>query len=252
MAAKLYRGDCLTGLDLLPDACIDACIADPPYGTTACAWDSIINLDQLWPKLRRVVKPHGAIVLFSAQPFTSVLVMSNLAEFRYEWIWDKVNKYTGALNANRMPMRRHENVVVFYRKQPTYNKQFREGKPYKVQRTKGHGAHVGDAFASQVRIGVNHGQHNPCTILEIPADRKKELGLHPTQKVEEVVQYFVRTYTNPGETVLDFAMGSGTTGAVCLPEGRNFVGMEKDESIFEGALHRIKAVRERLDRSPTQ
>jgi site-specific DNA-methyltransferase (adenine-specific) len=179
-------------------------------------------------------------VLTASQPFTTALIASNLKEFRYCLVWDKVNRYTGALAANRMPMKRHEDIAIFYRAQPTYNKQFREGKPYSVKRTGGHGAHVGDKDADKVRIGVNDGNHNPCTILPIKADVKTEMGLHPTQKPVALMEYLIRTYTNPGDVVLDNTMGSGTTGVAAINTGRRFIGIERDAAYFAIARKRIE------------
>jgi site-specific DNA-methyltransferase (adenine-specific) len=221
---------------------VDLVLADLPYGTTACAWDSVIPFEPLWREYRRVAKPNAAIVLTASQPFTTALIASNYTDFRYEWIWDKVNKYTGALNANRMPLKRHEDVAVFYRSLPTYNKQWREGKAYNVKRTRGHGEHVGDVDATVTRIGVNLGQHNPCSVLPIPGDNKLELGLHPTQKPVALMEYLIRTYTNPGDTVLDNTMGSGTTGVAALQTGRRFIGIERDPTYFAIAQERISKV----------
>ena len=237
---RLMLGDCLERMKEIDDGSVDAVIADPPYGTTACKWDSVIPLEPMWSQLKRVIKPNGAIVLFGSQPFTSVLVMSNLSNFRHEWVWDKVNKYTGALQANKRRMRRHEDICVFSLKANiTYNKQWRPGEPYSVKRTKGHGKHVGDAEYDKVRIGENNGNHNPCSILQIPADNKRELGLHPTQKPVALMEYLIRTYTNEDETVLDFTMGSGTTGVACVKTKRNFIGIELDDGYFKIAEQRI-------------
>ena len=187
-----------------------------------------------------MIKPNGAIVMTASQPFTSALVMSNVAMFRHEWVWDKVNKYTGALQANKRRMRRHEDIIVFSIKPlNVYNKQFREGEPYSVKITGGHGEFNGNADIDKVRKVINTGQHNPCSVLDIKADNKKEAGLHPTQKPVALMEYLIRTYTNEGETVLDFTMGSGTTGVACKNLGRKFIGIELDQGYFDIAVKRI-------------
>jgi site-specific DNA-methyltransferase (adenine-specific) len=224
----------------IPSSSVDLILCDLPYGTTACKWDAVIPFEPLWAQYRRIAKPSAAIVLTASQPFTTALIASNLKDFRYCWVWDKVNKYTGALNANRMPMKRHEDVCVFYRSPPSYNKQYREGKPYSVNRTKGHGAYVGDVDADAKRVGVNDGRHNPCSVLQISGDNKREAGLHPTQKPVALMEYMIRTYTNEGDTVLDNCMGSGTTGVACANTGRRFIGIERDEAYFEIARQRIE------------
>ena len=237
---QLLQGDCLELMSTIPSGSVDMVMCDLPYGTTACKWDSVIPFAPLWAAYKRVCKPNAAIVLTASQPFTSALVMSNTGMFKYCWVWDKVNRYTGALLANRMPMKRHEDIAVFYGAQPAFNKQFREGKPYSVKRTGGHGGYVGDAALEQVRVGVNDGHHNPCSVLEIKGDNKKEHGLHPTQKPVALMEYLIKTYTNEGETVLDNTMGSGTTGVACGNTGRRFIGIERDESYFKIASDRIE------------
>jgi len=234
------HGDCLEWMKEIPDGSVDMVLADPPYGTTACKWDTVIDLPLMWEQLKRVIKPNGAIVMTASQPFTSALVMSNVAMFRHEWVWDKVNKYTGALQANKRRMRRHEDIIVFSIKPlNVYNKQFREGEPYSVKITGGHGEFNGNADIDKVRKVINTGQHNPCSVLDIKADNKKEAGLHPTQKPVALMEYLIRTYTHEGETVLDFTMGCGTTGVACKNLGRKFIGIELDQGYFDIAVKRI-------------
>lgn len=239
---QLYMGDCLELMKQIPDASVDLILCDLPYGTTACAWDSVIPFEPLWAEYRRIAKSNAAIVLTASQPFTSALIASNFKDFRYCWVWDKVNKYTGALNANRMPLKRHEDIAIFYRSLPTYNKQWREGKAYRTTQNTGHGAHTQHGNSGESRICQNDGRHNPCSVLEIRADNKKELGLHPTQKPVALMEYLVRTYTNEGDVVLDNCMGSGTTGVACMNTGRRFIGMEMDAGYFAVAQSRILAV----------
>jgi len=240
MKIRLYEGDCLEIMPKFPAGKVDMILADLPYGTTACKWDSIISLDKLWLQFKRLIKPNGAIVLFGSQPFTSKLAVSNLDWFRYEIIWDKVNKYTNALNSNKMPMKRHENILIFYAHLPTFNKQYRDGKPYKTTQTKGHGEHTQHGNTGEKHTTVNDGRHNPCSIVAITGDNKKELGLHPTQKPVELLEYLIKTYTNEGDLVFDPTMGSGSTGAACVNTNRNFVGIEKDHTYFVGAKDRIE------------
>jgi len=236
---NLMQGDCLEVMKDIPDGSVDMVLTDPPYGTTACKWDSVIPFEPMWEQLKRVTKKNGAIVMTASQPFTSALVMSNVKMFKYEWVWDKVNKYTGSLQANKRRLRRHEDILVFYYSQPTYNKQWREGEPYSVTRTKGHGEYLNNQDARVKRYGVNDGKHNPCSVLPIKADNKKEAGLHPTQKPVALMEYLIKTYTNEGETVLDFTMGSGTTGVAAKNLNRDFIGVELDEEYFKIAQDRI-------------
>lgn len=239
-AYELHLGDCLQVMKTLEPNSVDLILCDLPYGTTACKWDSVIPFEPLWEQYRRVTKPNSAIVLTASQPFTSTLIASNLKDFRYCWVWDKVNKYTGALNANRMPLKRHEDIAVFYQKPPTYNKQWREGKPYLATRTNGHGTHTQYGNGEERRFTENDGRHNPCSVLQIPADNKKELGHHPTQKPVELMEYLIKTYTDKGQLVLDNTMGSGTTGVAAMNTGRRFIGIEQDPTYFDIAKKRIE------------
>ena len=237
---NLMQGDCLELMKTIPDGSVDMVLTDPPYGTTACKWDSIIPFEPMWDQLKRVTKKKGAIVMTASQPFTSALVMSNPKMFKYCWVWDKVNKYTGSLHSNKRRLTRHEDVLVFYQSLPPYNKQWRDGASYRTVKTKGHGNHWANPNDySDKRVYENRGKHNPCSILPIPADNKKELGRHPTQKPIALMEYFIKTYTNEGETVLDFTMGSGTTGVACKNLNRDFIGIELDEEYFKIAEERI-------------
>lgn len=236
----LMLGDCLERMNEIPDGSVDMVLCDLPYGTTQNKWDSVIPFEPLWAQYRRVTKTNAAIVLTASQPFTSTLVCSNLKMFNYALVWDKVNRYTGALMANIKPLKRHEDILVFYAARPTYNKQFRAGRAYSVTRTGGHGKHTGDANAGDARRGENDGEHhNPCSIIAIKGDNKREHGLHPTQKPVALMEYLIRTYTNEGETVLDNTMGSGTTGVACANTKRKFIGIERDEGYFNIARARI-------------
>lgn len=238
MSCTIRNGDCLDLMRDLPDGSVDMCLADPPYGTTRCKWDSVIPMDPMWEQIWRVVKPNGAVVLFSAEPFTSALVMGSPKEFRYDLVWVK-NQGTDFLNANRKPMRRHENVLVFYRRQPTYNAQVEEGSPYKSTSAYRCNTQVYGGF--DVKFNDNDGSRKPTTVLNIGRER----GLHPSQKPVGLCEWLVKTYTNPGETVLDFCMGSGSTGVACANSGRNFIGFELDDGYFEVARKRLS--QERLE-----
>lgn len=236
---KLINGNCLEIMNDIPDNSVDMILCDLPYGTTACKWDSVIPFEPLWSEYKRIAKRNAAIVLTASQPFTSTLIMSNIKDFRYCWVWDKVNKYTGALNANRMPMKRHEDIAVFYRSLPTYNKQYRAGKAYRTTQNTGHGTHTHHGNNGVSRVCESDGRHNPCSVLEIPADNKIELGLHPTQKPVALMEYLIKTYTNEGDVVLDNCMGSGTTGVACVNTNRSFIGIELDNAYFKIAEDRI-------------
>ena len=225
-------GGCLELMKDIPDGSIDMILCDLPYGTTKNKWDSVIPFEPLWEQYNRVIKDNGAIVLFSQMPFTVDLVASNYKDFRYEWIWEKLSA-SGHLNANRMPMKKHENILVFYKKLPTYNPQFTEGKPY-VATYSTHSSNYGKQKDNITTI--NDGKRYPVDIIKFNNDR----GLHPTQKPVELLEYLIKTYTNEGDTVLDNCMGSGSTGVACVNTGRNFIGIELDGGYFEIAKSRIE------------
>jgi len=230
---KLMHGDCLELMRQIPDGSIDAVIADPPYGTTACKWDSIIPLDAMWAELKRIVKPNAAIVMTASQPFTTSLISSNIKMFRYDLKWIK-KQATGFYNANKMPLRAHEDIVVFYDKLPKYNPQKSKGKPYKCTRGSASDVYQGkDLCVTDNSSGDRH----PLSWIEFKRDKVK---FHPTQKPVTLMEYMIKTYTNEGETVLDFTMGSGTTGVASVNTGRNFIGIELDENYFNIAQQRIK------------
>ena len=230
---KLFKGDCLEIMKDIPDKSVDMILCDLPYGTTKNKWDSIISLDKLWEHYNRIIKDNGAIVLFAQTPFDKVLGVSNLKMLKYEWIWEK-EQGTGFLNAKKMPLKNHENILIFYKKLPIYNPQMRKGKPYTLERntfTPNYGKQV-----DMVRT-ENTGERYPLTILKFKRDKEK---LHPTQKPVALLEYLIKTYTNEGEIVLDNCMGSGSTGVACLNINRKFIGIEKDEEYFNIACNRIK------------
>lgn len=236
-ADRVHGGDCLELMAALPDASIDMVCADLPYGTTRNRWDSVIDLGELWRQYRRIVKPDGAIVLTAAQPFTAVLTTSNLEDFRYEWIWQKTIG-SGQLNIKRQPLRMHESVLVFYRRLPTYHPQMTEGVPYRARRR---ASAWNDRGYSDQRDHetVNEGVRYPTTVLRIANPRIRD-G-HPTQKPVQLFEYLIRTYTDPGEVVLDNVIGSGTTAVAAVRSGRHFIGMERDAEWLERSRQRAAA-----------
>lgn len=241
MTYDLYKGDCLELMKAIPDKSIDMILCDLPYGTTACKWDKVIPFEPLWQEYERIIKDNGAIVLFGSQPFTSKLICSNLKLFKYELVWDKVNKYTGVLLANKRPMKRHENICVFYKRQPCYNPQYEHCKPYKMTRnTLGVGEYATNTY-KRVQT-VNEGKRYPSSIIQIKGmlpDGGRS-SQHPTQKPIEILEYLIKTYTNEDETVLDNCMGSGSTGVACINTNRNFIGIELGEGYFDIAVKRMQ------------
>lgn len=232
---NLMQGDCLERMKEIPDGSVDMILTDPPYGTTACKWDSIIPLEPMWEHLKRVIKPNGAIVLFGTEPFSSLMRCSNLEQFKYDWVWKKP-KGTGHLNAKRMPMNDIETISVFYRKQCTYNPQFTEGVPYKAKS----GKSSFDGYGKDNRQGNdNKGKRYPKRLLQFNVVERNTV--HPTQKPVALMEYLIKTYTNESETVLDFTMGGGSTGVAAKNLNRKFIGIELDESYFEIAKNRIES-----------
>ena len=235
---ELMQGDCLEKMKDIPDGSIDVVICDPPYGTTACKWDTCIPFELMWEQLKRITKKNGAIVLFGSQPFTSALVMSNPKMFKYEWVWEKAQG-TGHLLAKKQPLKTHENILVFYEKPPTYNPQFGIGKA--IKRTADKKGTI-SAHGMECKNPGNNSttQRYPRTnIYFSQAKSPYAIPLHPTQKPVALMEYLIKTYTNEGETVLDFTMGSGTTGVASKNLNRNFIGIELDAEYFKIAEKRI-------------
>lgn len=235
----LMQGDCIERMNEIPDGSVDMVLADPPYGTTQCKWDSIIPLEPMWEQLKRVIKPNGAIVMTASQPFTSILVTSNLKMFKYDWVWQKP-KGTGHLNAKKQPMRDKEDVIVFYAKQCTYNPQTVKGKPYKDKAGKDHASSTSmtDSYGAYTnKREDNNGFRYPKQVQKFPVVERGTL--HPTQKPVALMEYLIKTYTNEGETVLDFSCGSGTTGVAAVNLNRGFIGIEMDGHYFDFASKRI-------------
>ena len=228
---KIYNEDCLIGMSAIPDKSVDMILCDLPYGTTRNKWDTVLPLDWLWDEYNRIIKDSGAIVLTAQTPFDKVLGASNIENLKYEWIWVKPSG-TGHLNAKKMPLKNHENILVFYKKLPTYNPQMTKGTPY----TQKSGRASSNYNPQEIVTTVNEGYRYPLTVQKF----KSEKGLHPTQKPVELFEYLIKTYTNEGETVLDNCMGSGTTAIACMNTERNFIGFELDKTYYEESLERIK------------
>ena len=235
---KIYNEDCLNGMKKIPDGSVDMILCDLPYGMTQNQWDCYIPLDKLWEQYNRIIKDNGAIVLFSQMPFTVDLVASNYKDFRYEWIWEKLSA-SGHLNANSMPMKKHENILVFYKKLPTYNPQFTEGKPY-VATYSTHSSNYGKQKDNITTI--NDGKRYPVDIIKFNNDR----CLHPTQKHVALLEYLIKTYTNEGEIVLDNCMGSGSTCVACVNTNRHYIGFELDPQYYDIACKRLAVETSRL------
>ena len=236
---ELWQGDCLELMNDIPDKSVDCIITDLPYGTTQCKWDTIIPFEPLWRQYNRIIKDNGAIVLFGTEPFSSHLRLSNLKNYKYDWIWDKV-KGTGFLNAKRQPMRNHELISVFYKKQCTYNPQKTYGhKMKKSYRSKDLQTDVYGEMKNDYTYEST--ERYPRSIQVFSTDTQNS-SLHPTQKPVALIEYLIKTYTNDGELVFDSCMGSGTTGVACINTNRRFIGIELDNNYFEIAKNRISEV----------
>lgn len=236
--ATLILGKCEEELGKLPDQSVDFIFTDLPYGTTQCKWDTPIDLDTLWKEYRRIIKEHGCIALWAQAPFDKILACSNLQMLRYEWIIEK-SKATGFLNSKKMPLKAHENILIFYKKPPIYHPQMTEGHAPVHSYTK----HTSDGDCyGETKSEISGGgrtKRYPRDVLKFAWDTQKS-AIHPTQKPVEACKYMIRTYTDPGALVLDSCMGSGTTGVAALEIGRNFIGIEKDREIYKNATKRIE------------
>ncbi len=233
---KLYKGDCLELMQDIPDKSIDAIIADLPYGTTACKWDIVIPFEPLWEQYNRIIKDNGAIVLFGSEPFSSALRMSNIKQYKYDWVWEK-EQGSNYATVKYMPFKVTENISIFASNKCTYNPQMEKGKPYKDNaRTRNLEHSTKNTIKKEI---INLGTRYPRNKLYFQNDTKKGFSFHPTQKPVALMEYLIKTYTNEGETVLDNTMGSGTTGVACINTNRNFIGIEMDENYFAIAEKRI-------------
>lgn len=238
---KIYCGDCLELMKDIPDKSVDMVLCDLPYGTTACKWDTIIPIEPLWQEYKRVLKKEGAVVLTSAQPFTSFLVCSTHIPFKYEWIWKK-SRATGFQNSKHAPMRNHESVLVFYSSRPVFN-QFnlkKMNKPISSWRKNGKGGNLLNGVNTYGKDAKQEYTGFHKTVLEIPNEHNK--NAHPTQKPVALFEYLINVYTNKYETVLDNCIGSGTTAVACKKTGRNFIGIELSQEYCDMANKRLEGV----------
>lgn len=227
---RLIQGNCLDIMPTLPSKSVDMVLTDLPYGTTRNNWDKTIPLPKLWEQFERLIKDRGVIVLFAQTPFDKYLGASKLKLLKYEWIWVK-RQGSGHLNAKKMPLKRHENILVFYKRLPKYNPQMTAGKAYKIKSGRA-SANYGE---QKNVVTENDGVRYPTSILEFNSEK----GLHPTQKPVALCEYLIKTYTDEGDTVLDCCMGSGTTGVACRNLNREFIGIEKEQKYFDIALQRL-------------
>ena len=242
----LLLGDCLERMKEIPNDIVDLVLVDLPYGTTQNKWDSVIDLEEMWKQLKRICSDNTPKIMFAQTPFDKVLGCSNLKELKYEWIWEKTTA-TGHLNAKKMPMKAHENILVFYNSLPTYNPQKTTGhKPAnRCTKHRGDGSNYG-----KTKVGISGGGQTdryPRSVQVFKTDKQK-VSLHPTQKPVALLEYLINTYSNEGDTVLDFTMGSGSTGVACINTNRSFIGIELDDNYFNVAKDRIdNAVKEKDD-----
>ncbi len=243
--STFYQGDCLVEMDKIADKSVDMIFTDLPYGQTQCKWDSCIDLVKFWEQVNRIAKDNAAILLTATEPFASNLRMSNIKNYKYDWIWRK-NKPSGALNANIMPMQNHESVLVFYRKQPTFNKILEEREcneaskkrlEYKMTGFVGSSTY-GSTKTEKYKYDPN--LRNPTSVKDFKLV-PQPLRIHPTEKPIELMEYMIKTFSNENETIADFTMGVGSTGIAAVKTGRHFVGIEKDEKYFEIAVSRVSA-----------
>lgn len=233
--AVLFNNDCFKVFPQIQDKSIDMILCDLPYGTTACKWDTILPFDKLWEQYERIIKDNGAIVLFGAEPFSSLLRVSNIKLYKYDWVWEK-SKASGYLNAKKQPMRAHENILIFYRKPCVYNPQFKESTPY----NKGTAYRPTDVYGQQVATEVkSDGKRYPRSVQYFVTS-ESEGKLHPTQKPVALMEYLIKTYTNENELVLDNCFGSNTTGVACKNLNRKYIGVEMDKNYFEIGVKRLK------------
>lgn len=232
---EIFNEDCLEGMKRIPDGSVDMILTDLPYGITAVSFDVRIPFEPMWEQFKRVTKRNAAIVLFSQMPFGAEMIMSNRKMFRYEWIWEK-RVAVGFYNANKMPLRCHENILVFYQQLPTYNPQFSQGEAYKrnqklIRQT---------VYQQTERVPTkNDGRRYPRDVQKFATDYGKRRLFHPTEKPTDLLEYLIKTYTNEGETVLDATFGSGSTGVAAINTGRKFIGFELEKNFFDIAKKRI-------------
>ena len=244
---QLYNGDCLEMMDKLIESGVkvDCILTDPPYGTTACKWDTVIPLEEMWERLNKLIKPNGAIVLFGSEPFSSQLRCSNLKNYKYDWVWNKKLAGNGIL-AKKQPLKIHENVIVFNSK--IYIPQMTKGKLRKKMTNNPKISEINGGDGVKRATETFNDQYYPTSIQEFSMANLRRNRLHPTQKPVDLLEYLIKTYTNKGEVVLDFTMGSGSTGVACVNTNRKFIGIELDEKYFEIAKERIENKYNELNR----
>lgn len=238
---EIFHGDCLEVMKKIPSASIDMVMADPPYGITQCKWDSIIHLETMWEELKRVTKNNGAILLMAAQPFTTKLIGSNMEMFKYCWVWEK-SRSTGFLNAWRRPLVNTEDICVFYKKPPNYMPILVDRELCNIRKHAQRSSHTN--LYGNINLTTKkcpYDKSMPKTIIKFNVSQNR---LHPTEKPVLLMEYLIKTYTNKGDRVLDFCMGSGTTGLACINLGRSFIGIEKDDKYFEIAKERLNKATE--------
>lgn len=239
----IYNMDCLEGMKHIPNKSVDMILCDLPYGTTNCSWDVIIPFEDLWEQYKRIIKDNGAIVLTASQPFTTKLISSNLKWFRYEWIWKKGNHTTGFQNANRMPLKNHENICVFYRKLPTYNPQgIMHIKPKQVKKNPA-AQILAKRNETLNKTHIVRRTNYPKSILDFPRESKT---FHPTQKPTDLFEYLIKTYTHEGEVILDNCMGGFTTAIAADNTNRNWIGFELNYEYCQKGTERINLNRDKL------
>ena len=229
---KIYLGDCLEIMPFIESKSIDMILCDLPYGTTACKWDNVIPFDKLWENYNRIIKDNGAIVLFGSEPFSSYLRLSNIKNYKYDWVWDKVLP-CGHLNAKKRPMMKKENILIFGKNINYYPQGLIYNPRKKSRSSKSPGS---DNYGKFGDVNISEWSGYPTDILKF----KRECGLHPTQKPVALCEYLIKTYTNEEDLVLDNCMGSGSTLIACMNTNRNYIGIEKEEKYFNIANNRIK------------
>ena len=238
----VYNEECLEGMKRIPDKSIDMILCDLPYGQTSNSWDSIIPLEELWQQYDRIIKDDGAVVLTAKGKFMHQLISSNLKNYRYEWVWDK-NKGANFAHVKRMPLNVHEYAIVFYKKQPTYNPQMTNGKPYTQKRLQESVKGIADNMGRYTT--KSDGKRYPKSIIRVDGIAQRHI-IHPTQKPVALFEYLIKTYTNEDDIVLDNCMGSGTTAIACMNTNRNYIGFELDQGYWKLSLDRIKEHRSNL------
>lgn len=244
MKQEVWLGDCLELMKQIPDQSVDMILCDLPYGTTQCSWDSVIDLPQLWTHYHRIAKSNAAIILFAQTPFDKILGTSNIKELRYEWIWEKTQA-TGFFNAKKMPMKAHENILVFYRHLPTYNPIKTTGHKPVNSYTKRAAVQNKTTVYGDVKNDISGGGETiryPRSVIEFSSDKQRtklDGTIHPTQKPVALCEYLIKTYTNPGDLVLDNCAGSGTTGVAAKNTGRDFILIEKEQQYYDICLKRL-------------